>query len=613
MANARSQILASAQEAAARGDHHSAESCYGTLLRTEPRNPHLMLEMAVQQAIQGKYDRARKMLTRAGKLAPKDPNIPFNLALLERESGRYSAAVRYLRKVLELDPQFPEIGFDLGETLYHAGCYDEALMHLEDAARRFPETPHFAGVRAACLSRLDRRRDAISSLQQYLQAHPGAQEVQFTLGSMLYREGRHEQALAAYETARATVPVPDTALADAAEIYVGSGANELAEHFALKVPEGHKDQHRALSTLGQVLAARGDFDAAADALNRALELDPSNSMAIMRLSQIGKLSQAGAEAGKRIYFDKDAAAEDRINTGYALYRSDSKATAAERFSYLKAANELQWRIRPYDHTANRAFVEQPVATFGRDLLATSSASCPLHPILVFIVGMPRSGTTLVEEILSRCQGVFAGGETQNVPMLARALDGYPHCLTEMSAEDRSRYAQSLFRAASERCRDATFFTDKLPGNYSYVGLIKLLLPNSKIIYCRRTPADNALSLYEQNFGTGRMAYSCDLQAIADVYSAHEKLMTHWRDKCDVEIHRVDYDDLVESPEPHARALLEFVGLDWDPACLKTDKKTREINTASVWQARQPIYTGSVGKWRRYEEQMQPFLQALKGT
>jgi hypothetical protein len=155
-----------------------------------------------------------------------------------------------------------------------------------------------------------------------------------------------------------------------------------------------------------------------------------------------------------------------------------------------------------------------------------------------------------------------------------------------------------------------FATDKLPANYLNIGLIRWILPHARFIYCRRTPEDNALSIYEQNFGRN-IAFASDLQACGAMYRDHLRMMEHWQGACAIPIHTVDYEALVADPEPQIRALLGFVGLSFDPACLRPETVQRSVVTASVWQVRQPIASGSVGKWRRFEQQLRPFTEALR--
>jgi hypothetical protein len=157
-----------------------------------------------------------------------------------------------------------------------------------------------------------------------------------------------------------------------------------------------------------------------------------------------------------------------------------------------------------------------------------------------------------------------------------------------------------------------FTSDKAPGNYMLAGALACMLPNAKLVYVRRTPGDNALSLFEQSFLRG-LYYSYDLGHIGAVYRAHMQLMEHWITTCSLPIHTVDYDLLVQDPEPHVRALLDFVGLDFVPECLAPHRVERNVRTASVWQVRQPISAKSVGRWRRYEKQMEPFFRALEGA
>jgi hypothetical protein len=195
------------------------------------------------------------------------------------------------------------------------------------------------------------------------------------------------------------------------------------------------------------------------------------------------------------------------------------------------------------------------------------------------------------------------------PSPARAGPRTALSIDAATVHDQGRQVHdSMFAHAGSR----RFATDKSPGNYMLVGAIACMLPQAKLVYVRRTPADNALSLFERSFLRG-VHYAYDLAHIGAVYRAHLQLMEHWISTCELPIHTVDYDQLVQDPEPHIRRLLDFLGLDFVPECLAPHRVERNVRTASVWQARQPISAKSVGRWRRYETQMEPFFRALEGA
>jgi hypothetical protein len=224
--------------------------------------------------------------------------------------------------------------------------------------------------------------------------------------------------------------------------------------------------------------------------------------------------------------------------------------------------------------------------------------------------MPRSGTTLTEQILAAHPAVLAGDERGDILELRRGIPGYPAGAADLGPAWAKAAGARIRAAMFKGAGGERFATDKLPGNYMNLGLISWILPDARFIYCKRDPHDNALSLYEQNFGAN-LPYATDLEACGHMYREHLRIMRHWHE-AGLAIHTVDYDALVADPEPHIRALVAFVGLDWHEGCLTPQEVKRGVATASVWQVRQPISKGSVGKWKRFARQLEPFTRALSG-
>ena len=223
--------------------------------------------------------------------------------------------------------------------------------------------------------------------------------------------------------------------------------------------------------------------------------------------------------------------------------------------------------------------------------------------------MPRSGTTLTEQILAAYPQVKAGGERQDFQHLSATLPGYPEGLESLPRDWARDQGERILQSMTGDDPSQRYATNKSPGNYAFIGLILWIFPRARVIYCRRDPREIGLSCYEQNFRSG-LSYAYNLEHFAFAYKQHHRIMEHWLDVAPVDIHIVDYERMVSEPEVIARGMVEYCELEWDPQCLDTSKVTRPIETASVWQVRQPINTGSLGKWKRYERQLQPMIEAL---
>lgn len=370
--------------------------------------------------------------------------------------------------------------------------------------------------------------------------------------------------------------------------------------------------------LARLLLLSGQMDAALEHYRIAFERDPSNPKNLHGLMRLD--SQAiTPEAMKTIEAQLDNAdlpLDRRSSFYFALgWFHDRAGRYDEAFVNYSVAN-LAKPMR-YNHQQFTSFVTDTINTFTPELFnkheqAGNDSSRP-----VYIVGMPRSGTTLVEQILASHTAVHAAGETSNIENLAKSLAvhaghgvSYPQILAQVSAaEIRSmgNVEEALMNAPV--LNGVLRVTDKMPVNFLYLGLLALLFPNAHIIHCRRDPLDTCLSCYFQNF-SGNHPYASDLHNLGQYYRQYQRLMEHWYKVLPVSVHTVDYETLVAEPEHTIRDMLSYVGLEWQDHCLQFHRTQRTVQTASLVQVRRPLYRTSVARWRHYDEYLQPLKAAL---
>ncbi|MDH3412537.1 MAG: sulfotransferase, partial [Gammaproteobacteria bacterium] len=296
--------------------------------------------------------------------------------------------------------------------------------------------------------------------------------------------------------------------------------------------------------------------------------------------------------------------------------NDDCGRYAEAFDHYQKANaERAARIK-FDVDAAKAEVTRLMQIFDTGFFNQRSDYGDSSELPVFIVGMPRSGTTLVEQILSAHPEVHAAGELMDINELAGGLRrrlsssaDYPECVEKIDAATSRKLAGEYLSGLRRRDPNALRITDKLPGNYMLLGLIALLLPRARIIYCRRHPLDVALSIYFTDFRAGHH-YSYALEHIAAHFSQFTRLMDHWGRVIPAPMLEVRYEQVVAEPDAQIRRLLEFLGLDWDARCLEFQKVNRPVHTASAWQVRQPLYASSVARWQRYAQHLGVLEAAL---
>ncbi|OYV75767.1 MAG: hypothetical protein B7Z74_00910 [Deltaproteobacteria bacterium 21-66-5] len=293
---------------------------------------------------------------------------------------------------------------------------------------------------------------------------------------------------------------------------------------------------------------------------------------------------------------------------------DKKGYYDEAFAAWEEANQGV-AIR-FDREAHRRFVDALIEAFSREAFARLPRSGCMAPGPVFIVGMPRSGTSLVEQILASHRQVHGAGELPWIPRLAESLTAasggartFPDGVQTAAMAVLERFAQEYLRLSQSGAGAARYVTDKLPVNCLYLGLIALLFPGARIVHCARDPRDTALSLYSQYFGL-RLPFAYRLGDIAVFYREYRRLMRHWAQVLPLPLHTVRYEELARDPEPVIRGLLAFLDLDWEPGCREPHRSGRVIATASYEQVRAPIHAGAVDRWRHYETHLGGLFAAL---
>src|SRR5690606_451750 len=341
---------------------------------------------------------------------------------------------------------------------------------------------------------------------------------------------------------------------------------------------------------------------------RILAINPDHPGALARIAYADRVQEDSALPGRLEAAIRRAGA-DRLARGelsFARGKSlDELARYEEAFARYRAANELgKLRIPPYDRKKTEAAFGRLIELFNAGWLERASTGSPEAP--VFICGMFRSGSTLVEQILAAHPAIIAGGETGILSsLIARKLSPYPERIRDIAPGELEQIREAYLAGLRELCPAEQAITDKRPDNFLHLGLVKAMFPAARIIYTRRNPADNCLSIYFQQL-TGALSYATDLGNTAHYHRQHERLMNHWQALFPENVFTVDYDELVRSPEPLVRELLGFLGLDWDEACLDFPRSSNLVKTASVWQVREALHTRSSGRWRNYE----PFIGTI---
>ncbi len=458
---------------------------------------------------------------------------------------------------------------------------------------------------ASRLRTLGRVEDAIEAYERLLETKPDLPDSWYNLG-WLQRKARHfDAALESYGRAL------DLGIREPEEVHLNRAVifsdhlhrPEDAERELRNALERNPNCVAALLNLGNLKEDLGDRTASRDAYQRALAIEPGNSLALARLAGISHSSELDQTLGQqlRIAIAGAETAEEQADLGFALAGLlDAAGEYDEAFEAARAANEAS-RLASgarYDRAGHERFVERLIDTFS--IPATGSQESPS----IFVCGIFRSGSTLVEQILANHSSLAAGGELDLIPALSERIDGYPEAVVRAD-EPMVQSWRDVYLAGLPACNfDICKITDKRPDNFLHIGFIKTLFPRAKIVHTRRNPLDNLLSLYFLHLDPG-MAHALDLEDAAHWYKQYERLMAHWKALYPNDIFDVDYDELVRAPKAIIEPLLEFLGLEWEDKLLDFHRGRAPVKTASVWQVRQPLHARSSGRWKNYRVQLDP--------
>jgi tetratricopeptide (TPR) repeat protein len=466
--------------------------------------------------------------------------------------------------------------------------HGEAILHFQAALALDPDAFDTLLSFGGALSFVERHDEAISQYRLALDLRPESAEVHWLLGSALETAGRFEEAIASHRRALAIAPE------------FANASNALG---------------RSLITLGQLAEGR-------QAIERAIELAPRQIEFHRHLALVKRFTRGDAQlqAIEELARDLGSLGENqRMELHYALGKAYADLGRREdALHQLIEANAIKRRQIEYDEATTLAQLARIKEVMTRDLMARKSGHGVPSESPIFILGMPRSGSTLIEQILASHPAVFGAGELPNFGQQVASLGGpapAPAPFTDIVADIEgerwgelgARYLDSVRPLAP----DAQRITDKMPANFRLVGLIHLALPGARIIHSRRDPLDTCLSCFEREFRGYSQGFSYDLAELGRYYRAYDTLMAHWREVLpDGAMLEVQYEDLVADFEPQARCILAYCGLDWDARCLAFHRTERPVRTSSVVQVREPLYRSSIGRWHSVKHLLRPLLDGL---
>ena len=605
----------------------------------------------------GKLDEASEALEEAIRLDPNNAQALNNLGIIQYEKRNFAKAVEYYQQALALNANMAEALNNLGNALRMTGDVDGAMHAYQEALTQravYPEVYNNLGT----LLQQDRKvEEAEHALRKAIQQNPQYIEAHNNLAQLLFAQKNEVEALRVLGEALKFAPTNVQTLLLTSKIQLKRNNLQAAEQATQLALKEENENPEALTILGQVLHETDRYDEALDVLDRALKKAPENPEALnfygVALKSVGRLDEAreyilkalklndamyGAYANLNDLVDfSEGIGEELFNRMDAIFESVQNQEAdqflALHFAYAKALDDRGQHEKALEHyiiggrmkrsqleykeDETHGFFDAICAAFPKEVFENRKYEGLDDDRPVFIVGMPRSGSTLVEQILSSHPDVYGAGE---VKYLARALGQlrdrfpslpkYPDMMAKITPAQLDITAKNYQQALAQGAGNAKRITDKLLTNYFFLGLINLLFPKAKVIHTQRNPVDTCLSGFTKLFKDD-MPHSYDLAELGRYYAKYREVMEHWEQVLpEGFLTTVVYEDVVADTEKEARRLIEFLGLPWDDRCVDFHKSDRPVKTASVAQVRKPIYKTSVERWRKYGPGLQPLVDAV---
>jgi tetratricopeptide (TPR) repeat protein len=567
-----------------------------------------------------RFDEALTSFDTAIALDPRSALAFGNRGNACRELGRLDEALASYDQAIALDPADAEAFYNRGGALQELERPDEAVASYDQAIALRPGYAEALSNRGTALQALQRYAEAVASYDKAIALRPDLPEALCSRGSAFQKMERYDEAITSYDRAIALKPDFAQAFDYRGMCLQGLGRFEEAVASYNKAGAIAPDYAEAFRNRGVVLRMLGRLDEALGAFEQAIALTPRDAVSHFNLVSSRRVDAADPHFAVMKELALNAGSLD-TETQIKLHFGLSKAFAdvgdmEQSFHHMLVGNSLKRQQVTYREADTLAGFARIQSAFTAELMRDKRGLGDPTPVPVFIVGMPRSGTTLVEQILASHSKVFGAGELTDMERLAGLIRGpneseFPEAVAAMSGDRLRAFGGKYLRAIRALAPTAERITDKLPPNFRYLGLIRLALPNARIIHTCRDLRDTALSCFSILFAPSQLEFTYDLVELGRYCAGYQRLMEHWRKVLPAgAMLEVQYEELVDDLEGHARRIVGHCGLEWDEACLEFHRTKRVVRTASATQVRQPIYRSSVGRWRQYGDRLQPFLQSL---
>jgi len=600
-------------------NHSKAAEYLDKALALNPNSTETRMNYAQALLQSGEFTQAVEQYERVLATNPESETAWFMLGRCQAELNQLDAATDAYRKALAIKPEYAQALHGLGFILNRLGQNNEAIGYLRHALRLNPNMGHAHFALGNALQKLGNLEEALDHLLKAVTLNNGNPEFQYGLGTALSVTGRQDVAVRHLRRAIQLRPDYIEAQISLAATLVTLGEPDDALQMVEAVLEKHPDNIEAITLAATMDQHRGNIDKAHERIRPLLDAGKTHINLLLAYATIcSKLDESETAISlmeQMLEKNPTLTATGRCNLHFSLGDLyDKNKQYRQAFENYHRGNDMKHvEFDPVQHAAG---IDAIISTHTADMMTTMPRASIRSDQPVFVVGMPRSGTTLVEQILSSHPAIFGAGELpyiiQQVGGLASPTDStteYPYNIPKLTQQAIDSAAQDYLGKISELSPDAMRVVDKMPGNFMHLGYIELLFPDARIIHCKRDPLDTCLSNYFQNFSRSQH-FSFNLTHLGVFYRNYLRLMEHWRGIITLPMLEVQYEDMIADQESGSRRIVEFCGLDWDEQCMDFHKSERYVATASYDQVRQPIYKSSVSRWKNYEEYIGPLIDAL---
>ena len=569
--------------------------------------PQDQLQSLINLYSQGQLQQALKQ---AETLIPQFPQSAtlFNIqGAALKGLGQLDASVEAYNKALAIKPDYAEAYNNMGVTLQEQDKLEEAIEAYNKSLAIMPDNAEAYNNMGITLKEQDKLEEAIETYNKALAIKPDYAEAYNNMGNALKEQGKLEEAIEAFNKALAIKPDYADAYNNMGVTLQEQGKLEEAIEAYNKALAIKPDNAEAYYNIGVILQEQGELEEAIEVYNKALAIKPDHAETHRNLSSLTKYTADTPQISEveALLQRSDINDTDRCSLHYtnAKMQEDLGDLNAACASY-GAGGALRQKLLRYEFTQDENFFNQIKRTAPKFKdVALNAASQPIRHTPIFILGMPRSGTTLVEQIVSSHTEVTGAGELPYVSQFGKKL---VVGITAPTLEAVSEFRECYLKELSKRAEGQAFATDKMPQNFQYIALICAAFPEAKIVHVKRNAEATCWSNFKQYFALKGLGYSYSLRDTVKYYGLYKELMRFWSQSYGDRIYNLDYDKLTEDQEPETRRLIERLGLNWEDTCLAPQNNKRSVRTASQQQVRQKVYKGSSQAWRKYE----PFLNGV---